>query len=51
MVHLFGIRYAQELKGMDQSDLALIAILAGRPPSMAKEIRKGRALAPYVTEK
>lgn len=48
MVHLFGVRYAQELEGMD---LEAIAKLAGRPPSMGAEIRKGRALALYVTER
>ncbi len=45
MVHLFGIRYADELEGMD---LAALAELAGRPPSMETEIRKGRNLARYV---
>ena len=48
MVHLFGVRYAHELEGMD---LAAIAELAGRPRSMGTEIRKGRALAQYVTER
>ncbi len=48
MVHLFGVRYAQELEEMD---LEAIAELAGRPRSMGTEIRKGRALAQYVIEK
>ena len=48
MVHLFGIRYAHELEGMD---LEAIAELAGRPHSMGTEIRKGRGLAQYVTER
>ena len=48
MVHLFGIRYADELEGMD---LAALAELAGRPRSMGTEIRKGRNLAQYVIEK
>ena len=48
MVHLFGIRYADEL---ENKDLRAIAELAGRPRSMGTEIRKGRALAQYVVEK
>lgn len=48
MVHLFGIRYADELEGMD---LKVIAELAGLRRSMGTEIYKGSRLAQYVTEK
>lgn len=48
MVHLFGIKYANELEGMNLQD---IAELAGRPRSMGTEIYKGCRLAQYVTEK
>ena len=48
MVHLFGIKYADDLEGMNLQD---IAELAGRPRSMGTEIYKGCRLAQYVTEK
>jgi len=48
MVHLFGIKYADELEGMNLKD---IAELAGRPRSMGTEIYKGSRLAQYVTVK
>ena len=48
MVHLFGIKYADELNGMNLKD---IAELAGRPRSMGTEIYKGSRLAQYVTVK
>lgn len=44
-IHLFGIIYAQELKGMN---LEVIAVRAGCRPSLRGEIRKGVVLAEYV---
>jgi len=48
MIHLFGIRYADEIKlcGASRRDLA---ITAGIQESYATEISKGVRLAQYVT--
>ena len=46
--HLFGILYADEIRGMKIYELEYIAVLGGSTASMAKEISKGRNLAPYV---
>lgn len=47
-VHLFGIRYADELRGMNANEVAARAEI---PESYATEIRKGMKLAEYVVEK
>ncbi|PTW47797.1 HTH-like domain-containing protein [Rhodovulum kholense] len=44
-IHLFGIRYAEELKG---HSLPEILALADLPKSYGTEIRKGMRLAEYV---
>ena len=44
-VHLFGIRWADELEGMSLRDLC---VHAGIPVSYVVEISKGRNLAKYV---
>ena len=46
--HLFGIRFARELRGMKIYELDYIADMAGSSPSMGVEISKGRNLAPFV---
>ena len=51
MVHLFGIKYAHELRGKTLDDLKDLCERAGRPQSMGTEVSKGRALAPYVDVK
>ena len=45
MIHLFGIKYAAEFKGLP---LAKIVDLAGLPHTYVTEINKGRNLAKYV---
>lgn len=45
MIHLFGIKYANELRGLGLSDLAE---QAGISRSYGTEINKGRNLARYV---
>ena len=45
MIHLFGIKYADELRGLSLNDLAE---QAGIPRSYGTEINKGRNLAKYV---
>ena len=47
-IHLFGIRYAEELQGVD---LRKLVDAAGIPKPYATEIRKGMRLADYVTLK
>lgn len=47
-VHLFGIRYADELPGMNLKE---VAERAGIPKSYGTEIGKGMTLADYVVEK
>jgi hypothetical protein len=44
-IHVFGIRYANEIKSMRPEE---IAILAELPKSYGTEIRKGIKLAKYV---
>lgn len=44
-VHLFGIKYADQLPGMNLHDLAE---LAGLPRSYGVEINKGKNLAQFV---
>jgi len=44
-IHLFGIRYAEDLAGLS---LAEILARARMPRSYATEIRKGMKLAQYV---
>ena len=45
-IHLFGIRYADELDGLNLDDLL---DLAGERRSYKTEIAKGRKLSKYVT--
>ncbi|QPM91422.1 HTH-like domain-containing protein [Pseudooceanicola algae] len=47
-IHLFGIRYADSLKGMPLEE---IVIRAGLPKSYQTEVRKGINLARHVVEK
>ena len=47
-IHLFGIRYADELDGLNMDD---ILDLADEPRSYKTEIAKGRKLSKYVTIK
>lgn len=47
-IHLFGIKYADEIQGMSLSELAVRANL---PKSYGTELAKGRALARFVTVK
>ncbi|MEQ1935306.1 MAG: hypothetical protein ABL962_15710 [Fimbriimonadaceae bacterium] len=47
-VHLFGIKYADQVDGMPLKELA---IEAGIPASYGTEIRKGINLAKYVSFK
>lgn len=49
--HLFGILYADEIRGIKNYELEYIAVLGGSAASMAKEISKGRILAAYVQVK
>ena len=49
--HLFGILYADEIRGMKIYELEYIAVLGGSTARMAKEISKGRNLAPCVQVK
>ena len=50
MIHLFGIRYANEIKacGMSPTDLVKAA---GIPESYGTEVTKGVNLAKYVSER
>lgn len=50
MIHLFGIRYANEIKneGCSPKDIILAAQMK---PSLATELNKGIKLAAYVVEK
>lgn len=47
-IHLFGIRHARQLQGMDLKALAQAARV---PTTYATEIRKGMRLAEWVTPK
>lgn len=47
-IHLFGIRYASELKGHSLKELVRMAHI---PASYHTEIHKGMRLAEYVTLK
>jgi 5-methylcytosine-specific restriction protein B len=47
-IHLFGIRFANELK---RRNLKQIAGLAGIPETYGTELAKGAKLAPHVTVK
>lgn len=47
-IHLFGIKYADELQGVD---LRALVDAAEIPKPYATEIRKGMRLADYVTLK
>ncbi len=47
-IHLFGIRHAADLEGMNLKDLVTAA---GIPAPYSTEIRKGMRLADYVTIK
>lgn len=44
-IHLFGIKYANELQNMS---LHQVAVLAGISPKYNTEISKGRRLSKYV---
>ena len=44
-VHLFGIKYADEIRGLPLKELARYA---GLPESYHTEIRKGINIAPHV---
>lgn len=49
MIRLFGIIYAEELKGYQTKELNEMAIKAGLPgKTYSVEINKGRKLAKYV---
>lgn len=50
MIHLFGIKYAEELKN-SKSNKKDIAKAAKVPESFATEISKGIKLAKYITVK
>jgi hypothetical protein len=50
MIHLFGIKYANEIRGSGAA-CKDIAISAGIPESYGVEINKGINLAKYVTLK
>ena len=47
-IHLFGIRYAADLEGVNLKELTYAAEV---PESFVTEIRKGMRLADYVTLK
>jgi hypothetical protein len=47
-IHLFGIRHARQLQGVD---LKALTQAAGVPTTYATEIRKGMRLADWVTLK
>lgn len=47
-IHLFGIRFAEQLEGVNLKELADAAEV---PESFATEIRKGMRLADHVTLK
>tara|TARA_R110002051_G_scaffold205994_2_gene271798 strand:- start:850 stop:1074 length:225 start_codon:yes stop_codon:yes gene_type:complete len=47
MIHLFGIKYAEEIKACGESSKS-IAKAAGIPESYGTEIRKGVNLAKHV---
>lgn len=50
MIHLFGVKYADEIKSL-QASARDIAMAAGINESYATEINKGVHLAKYVTVK
>lgn len=47
-IHLFGIKYAQQIEGMPAKDIVIGADL---PESYKTEVRKGINLAKYVEVK
>ena len=47
-IHLFGIKYVDQIRDMSEKD---IAVGAGLPESYKTEIRKGINLAKYVAVK
>ncbi|WP_295763239.1 hypothetical protein [uncultured Oscillibacter sp.] len=50
MIHLFGIRYSNEIQEADYSPKDILQ-MAGLPSSYVTEINKGIRLAPYVEER
>ena len=50
MIHLFGIKYAREIKACNES-MKQFAISAGLNESYGTEISKGVKLAQFVTPK
>ena len=50
MIHLFGIRYAAEIKSSDFTPKDIVTA-AGLKPSLYTELTKGIKLASYVSEK
>ncbi|MGI3164863.1 HTH-like domain-containing protein [Pseudooceanicola sp. 200-1SW] len=50
-IHLFGIRYAEELEDLPMSELNLVAEEAGLSSSYGTELRKMVRLSKYVEEK
>jgi 5-methylcytosine-specific restriction protein B len=50
MVHLFGVRYASQIKACDAT-AKQIALLAGLTDNYGSEINKAIKLAAYVVEK
>jgi hypothetical protein len=50
MIHLFGIKYAHEIKDINVS-MKAIAKAAGIPESYGTEISKGEKLAEFVRVK
>lgn len=50
MIHLFGIKYAEYIRGSRES-MKAIAKAAGIPESYATEISKGVKLSKFVTPK
>lgn len=47
-IHLFGIKYAQELASLSTRE---VVVPAGLAPTYATEVPKGRRLAKYVVLK
>ena len=50
MIHLFGIKYSNEIRACGASSSAIVR-MANLPESYGTEVNKGRNLARFVTVK
>lgn len=51
MIHLFAIKYADELAALENANMQDLLEAADMPVSYVTEINKGRSLSKYVTSK